>query len=129
MLVPLPAFDRLGHRIGYGAGHYDRTLAQLRAARKITAIGLAFAARLAQRMGRIDQDEVENHDALLRAFGLKIRLPAHFATSDLVGVMGQDKKAHHDLTFVLASANGFDVVRDIDADVVATVLEEFRGEL
>ena len=28
MLVPLAAFDRPGHRIGYGAGHYDRTLAQ-----------------------------------------------------------------------------------------------------
>jgi len=45
LLVPLAAFDRAGHRIGYGAGHYDRTLAQLRAARKITAIGLAFAAQ------------------------------------------------------------------------------------
>jgi 5-formyltetrahydrofolate cyclo-ligase len=45
LLVPLAAFDRAGHRIGYGAGHYDRTLAQLRASRKITAIGLAFAAQ------------------------------------------------------------------------------------
>jgi 5-formyltetrahydrofolate cyclo-ligase len=45
LLVPLAAFDRLGHRIGYGAGHYDRTLATLRAARNITAIGLAFAAQ------------------------------------------------------------------------------------
>jgi 5-formyltetrahydrofolate cyclo-ligase len=45
LLVPLAAFDRAGHRIGYGAGHYDRTLAQLRAGRKITAIGLAFAAQ------------------------------------------------------------------------------------
>jgi 5-formyltetrahydrofolate cyclo-ligase len=45
LLVPLAAFDRAGHRIGYGAGHYDRTLAQLRAARKIIAIGLAFAAQ------------------------------------------------------------------------------------
>jgi hypothetical protein len=43
--------------------------------------------------------------------------------------MGRDKKAHHDLTFVLASADGFEVVRDIDADVVATVLDEFRGAL
>jgi 5-deoxy-5-amino-3-dehydroquinate synthase len=93
------------------------------------AVGLAFAARLAHRLGRIDQDEVENHDALLGAFGLNIRLPTHFATSDLVGAMGQDKKAHHDLTFVLASADGFEVVRDIDADVVATVLDEFRGAL
>ena len=30
MLVPLAAFDRQGHRIGYGAGHYDYTLAHLR---------------------------------------------------------------------------------------------------
>lgn len=26
LLVPLAAFDRAGHRIGYGAGYYDRTL-------------------------------------------------------------------------------------------------------
>jgi 5-formyltetrahydrofolate cyclo-ligase len=45
LLVPLAAFDRLGHRIGYGAGHYDRTLAQLRQLKAITAIGLAFAAQ------------------------------------------------------------------------------------
>jgi 5-formyltetrahydrofolate cyclo-ligase len=45
LLVPLAAFDRAGHRIGYGAGHYDRTLARLRATRRITAIGLAFAAQ------------------------------------------------------------------------------------
>ena len=30
MLTPLAAFDRLGHRIGYGAGHYDHTFAHLR---------------------------------------------------------------------------------------------------
>jgi 5-formyltetrahydrofolate cyclo-ligase len=45
LLIPLAAFDRLGHRIGYGAGHYDRTLAQLREWKAITAIGLAFAAQ------------------------------------------------------------------------------------
>ena len=45
VLVPLAAFDRAGHRIGYGAGHYDRTLAHLRKSKGITAIGLAFAAQ------------------------------------------------------------------------------------
>jgi 5-formyltetrahydrofolate cyclo-ligase len=45
ILVPLAAFDRLGHRIGYGAGHYDYTLAHLRKVKPITAIGLAFAAQ------------------------------------------------------------------------------------
>ena len=45
MLVPLAAFDRAGHRIGYGAGHYDHTLAHLRKVKPIAAIGLAFAAQ------------------------------------------------------------------------------------
>jgi 5-formyltetrahydrofolate cyclo-ligase len=45
LLVPLAAFDRSGHRIGYGAGHYDRTFAQLRPLKAITAAGVAFAVQ------------------------------------------------------------------------------------
>ena len=45
MLVPLAAFDRAGHRIGYGAGHYDVTLAHLRKVKTVTAIGVAFAVQ------------------------------------------------------------------------------------
>jgi 5-formyltetrahydrofolate cyclo-ligase len=45
MLVPLAAFDRQGHRIGYGAGHYDYTLAHLRKTKAITAVGTAFAVQ------------------------------------------------------------------------------------
>ena len=45
MLVPCAAFDRLGHRIGYGAGHYDFTLAHLRKVKPITTVGVAFAAQ------------------------------------------------------------------------------------
>ena len=45
LLVPLLAFDRSGHRIGYGAGYYDLTIAALRARKAITACGLAFAAQ------------------------------------------------------------------------------------
>jgi 5-formyltetrahydrofolate cyclo-ligase len=45
LLVPLAAFDRSGHRIGYGAGHYDRTFAQLRPSKAITAAGVAFAVQ------------------------------------------------------------------------------------
>jgi 5-formyltetrahydrofolate cyclo-ligase len=45
LLVPLAAFDRAGHRIGYGAGHYDFTLAHLRKVKTIAAIGLAFAVQ------------------------------------------------------------------------------------
>ena len=45
LLVPLAAFDRAGHRIGYGAGHYDRTLEQLRKMKAITAVGIAVAVQ------------------------------------------------------------------------------------
>jgi len=43
LLVPLLAFDRAGHRIGYGAGYYDLTMTGLRARKAITAVGVAFA--------------------------------------------------------------------------------------
>ncbi len=42
LLVPLLAFDRRGHRLGYGAGYYDRTLAGLPHAGRL---GCAFAAQ------------------------------------------------------------------------------------
>jgi 5-formyltetrahydrofolate cyclo-ligase len=45
LLVPLLAFDRQGYRLGYGGGFYDRTLEQLRAQKKVKAIGLAYAAQ------------------------------------------------------------------------------------
>jgi 5-formyltetrahydrofolate cyclo-ligase len=56
MLVPLAAFDRLGHRIGYGAGHYDFTLAHLRKVKPITAIGLAFAAQEIEAVPALSHD-------------------------------------------------------------------------
>ncbi len=45
LLVPLLAFDRTGHRLGYGGGYYDRTIAELRARKPVVAVGLAFAAQ------------------------------------------------------------------------------------
>jgi 5-formyltetrahydrofolate cyclo-ligase len=45
LLVPLLAFDRAGRRLGYGAGFYDLTLAQLRSRKAVIAVGLAYAAQ------------------------------------------------------------------------------------
>ena len=42
LFVPLACFDRRGHRIGYGAGFYDRTLARLRAIKPVHAVGVAY---------------------------------------------------------------------------------------
>ncbi|MEO1239433.1 MAG: 5-formyltetrahydrofolate cyclo-ligase [Pseudomonadota bacterium] len=45
LVVPMLAFDRRGHRLGYGAGHYDRTLEGLRKTGPVTAIGFAYSAQ------------------------------------------------------------------------------------
>lgn len=57
VLVPLAAFDRAGHRIGYGRGYYDRTLENLRAIKKVTVIGVAFAVQEIETVPRLPHDE------------------------------------------------------------------------
>lgn len=51
--VPLLGFDRRGHRLGYGAGHYDRWLAKKT---HHSAIGIAFAVQ------EVPQVPDEEHD-------------------------------------------------------------------
>jgi len=45
LFVPLLGFDRKGFRMGYGAGFYDRTLAGLRARRRVLAVGVGYAGQ------------------------------------------------------------------------------------
>jgi 5-formyltetrahydrofolate cyclo-ligase len=51
LLMPLAAFDRDGNRLGYGAGHYDRAIARLRAKGiEPERIGFAFSCQEAERV-------------------------------------------------------------------------------
>lgn len=62
MLVPLAAFDARGHRIGYGAGYYDRAIARLRAkGRAPRLVGIAFDC---QEVARVPD---EPHDVVIPA--------------------------------------------------------------
>ncbi|MDP2410807.1 MAG: 5-formyltetrahydrofolate cyclo-ligase [Pseudolabrys sp.] len=56
LIVPLAAFDRTGHRIGYGAGYYDMTIDALRVRKKVVAIGIAFAAQEIARVPATERD-------------------------------------------------------------------------
>lgn len=57
IVLPLAAFDRQGHRIGYGKGHYDRAVAGIvgSGARPLL-VGLAFAVQ------EVDKVPFEPHD-------------------------------------------------------------------
>ena len=61
ILVPLVAVDARGNRLGQGAGQYDRTLAALRARRKVLAVGVAWDVQL------VDALPVDPWDAPLDA--------------------------------------------------------------
>jgi 5-formyltetrahydrofolate cyclo-ligase len=57
LIVPLAAFDRQGHRIGYGAGYYDMTIHACRATKQVVAVGVAFAAQEISRVPATERDE------------------------------------------------------------------------
>ncbi len=57
IIVPLLAFDSLGTRLGYGAGHYDRTLISFSG----IAAGLAYAAQQMDDLPRAPHDVALRH--------------------------------------------------------------------
>lgn len=59
LLVPLAVFDRRCHRIGYGAGYYDRTISRLEKMGRLLTIGIAFSIQ------EVDHVPDEPHDRAL----------------------------------------------------------------
>jgi 5-formyltetrahydrofolate cyclo-ligase len=57
VLVPLLAFDAAGRRLGYGGGFYDRTLAGLRARKRVVAVGIAYDESKVNAVPHLDYDE------------------------------------------------------------------------
>jgi len=53
VLVPGAAFDRRGHRLGYGAGYYDRFLPRCTRA---LSLGLGFSLQLVERLPELPHD-------------------------------------------------------------------------
>lgn len=61
VIVPLSAFDRHGFRVGYGQGHYDRTLGSMAQESRPLTIGYAFALQ------EVDEVPRDLHDVPLDA--------------------------------------------------------------
>jgi len=61
VIAPLLAFDRAGGRLGQGAGHYDRAIANLRRCKSVFVLGLAYAGQ------ELPQIPMEPHDQRLDA--------------------------------------------------------------
>jgi len=115
-----------GHTLAHaleGVGLADHPEWDLRHGEAV-AIGVVFAALLAQRLGRIDGAKVKEHRAVVGGYDLPSALPEGAVAAELVTFMGRDKKAQQDLTFVLDGPEGVEVVRGVDrADVLATLAD------
>lgn len=92
------------------------------------AIGVVFAAELAFALGRIDASRVDLHRRVVAGFDLSADLPDDLRASSLVSAMGRDKKAHHDLTFVLDGPDGVEPVNGIDPAIVLATLRSMGAD-
>jgi 5-deoxy-5-amino-3-dehydroquinate synthase len=92
------------------------------------AVGLVFAALLARRLGRIDDERVALHREVVAGFELSADLPGGASAADLISFMGRDKKAQQDLTFVLDGPSGVEVVRGVAPGDVLATLQEMGAE-
>jgi 5-deoxy-5-amino-3-dehydroquinate synthase len=89
------------------------------------AVGVIFAARLAEVMGRITRERVDEHVRVVeQEYRLNGGVPPGLDHGHLVELMGRDKKALEGLTFVLDGPGGVEVVSGVHERDVLTALGE-----
>ncbi len=111
----------LGHAIEIAGDHGLRH-------GEAVAVGLIFAAELAVRLGRIDAQRVAEHRRVVAAYDLPGSLPQGLATSELIELMGRDKKALDGITFVLDGPDGVESVTGVDTEVIAAAIDAIRSQ-
>jgi 3-dehydroquinate synthase len=106
------AFETVG---GYGAWLHGEAV----------AAGMACAAKLAEKLGRIGPELGHRQNALLEAFGLPIVPRSEWPTDDLIAVMKRDKKAAGGrMRFILPTRIGeVQLIDDVPESLVRDVLE------
>jgi len=106
------AFEAVG---GYGAWLHGEAV----------AAGMACAARLAEKLGRIGPELGQRQNALLKGFGLPIAPRSEWPMPDLLAVMKRDKKAVGGrMRFILPTRIGeVQLIDDVPESLVRDVLE------
>ena len=105
-----------GHTLAHAietAGAYD-----LRHGEAV-AIGIRYAAEIARRLGRIDDDRVAEHERVLAAYELPTTVPEQLTDTELMDLFSRDKKAIDGVTFVLDGPDGVETVVGVDPEVLA----------
>jgi 5-deoxy-5-amino-3-dehydroquinate synthase len=112
-----------GHTLGHAletATHYE-----LRHGEAV-AVGLVYAAQVALRLGRIDEQRVDEHRTVVGGYDLPVSLPAGVDPTELVDLFARDKKAVGGLTFVLDGPRGVEPVKVDDRALLLDALEAIR---
>ncbi len=121
------AFLNYGHTLG----HAIELLTQYEVKHgDAVALGLAYAARVAYLLGRIDQADVDAHDDVLRRLETYRTWPQALADNQtIIDTMCRDKKSTGRLDMVLASSDGLELVRDVDTAIAGRALDQLRDSL
>lgn len=88
------------------------------------AIGIGYAATVANSLGRIDEQRVDEHQQVLEGYGLPTLPESAHDFDDLLAVMKRDKKAlTGGVTFILDGPQGPEVVNDVDVSILEASYE------
>ncbi|MEM9519388.1 MAG: 3-dehydroquinate synthase family protein [Actinomycetota bacterium] len=112
-----------GHTLAHAietAGDYDLRHGEC------VAIGIAYVAEVARRLGRIDQSRADEHARVLAAYELPTKVPDQLSDDELMALFARDKKAIDGVTFVLDGPAGVETVVGVDPDVLAASFEAVR---
>jgi 3-dehydroquinate synthase len=119
----LRAILNYGHTFGHAfeaATDYEKLLHG-----EAVAIGMMCAARLAERLGRVDAAFIARQQALLEAFRLPLGVP-NLDHDEIIELMYRDKKVDHGrLRFVLPGQLGrVELVRDVGNEDIVAALDD-----
>jgi len=87
------------------------------------AIGLRYAAIVANEMGRVGDGVIVEHQRVLDAYELPSRLPDGTDADEILTLFARDKKALDGLTFVLDGPAGIEVVAGVPEEPLRRALD------